>query len=116
MSFSAYAKKSKHLRVADITQPLRLLIEKVVPEELKNSDGVTETKLVMHFRGADQDLPLNETNRLWCEEHFSDSPSEAVGKQLELYIDKTVNNPNGGRGGIRLRIPQKPLEEEEMPF
>jgi len=53
---------SKYLRAEDLRGPTIVEIENVIPELLKNNEGVTKEKIVLYFKGHKKCLVVNATN------------------------------------------------------
>jgi hypothetical protein len=118
-----------YLKAEDfVGRSVRVTIESVKPEKVKNDDG-DETKLVARFVGKDKGLTLNKTN-LETLALLSNSTDYEQWRGLlcELYHDPTVKMGSKVVGGLRLRQahagsaptppppPPQPVTEDDIPF
>lgn len=100
-----YIGGSSYLKAEDFKgrKPIRVTIERVGPETVKNDDG-EETKLVARFVGKDKGLTLNRTNAEMLAYLANTTDHEHWGGLLvELYHDPTVKMGSKTVGGLRFR-------------
>lgn len=87
---------------------VRVVIESVSLEEIKNEDG-KEKKLVARFTGKDKGLVLNRTT---CESleaiTGTDDYDHWGGTPIVLFVDPTVKFGPKTVGGIRIKAPKAP--------
>jgi hypothetical protein len=107
---------SKHLKYTDLNgKPAVVEIEKAPSEKMRGLDGAEQVKTVLHFKGAEKDLPLNMTNWDACAAICGPDTDDWAGHVIELYPDTT---PMGGKtvGCIRIRKPtKKPPSKAALP-
>jgi hypothetical protein len=88
-------------------QRKRARIIKVDIDDLREKDGATKRKYVVHFEGEERGLPLNKTNALRLAQAFGKDRTKWVGRPVELYSEMT----SLGKEGVRLR----PLQPKQTP-
>ncbi len=71
--------------------------------ELKEKDGTTKRKFVIHFANEEKALVLNKTNATKLAAAFGKDRTNWIGAEVELYAEMT----SLGKEGVRLR-PLKP--------
>jgi hypothetical protein len=91
---------SKYLTASDLHgETPRREIGKVDLVELKEKDGSTKRKYIVHLRGEEKALVLNKTNATKLAALFGKDRSKWVGVTVELYAEMT----SLGKEGVRLR-------------
>ena len=99
--------KSKYLKHGDFPDPRVCTMLRVDDEEMTGQKG-PEVNPVLYFKEVDKGCVLNRTNAAAIAEVYGDMLSGWWGKQMEVYADLNVTNPNGQRvGGIRMRKPSR---------
>jgi hypothetical protein len=93
---------SKYLKAEDLKGPTTVEIEAVIPELLKNSEGVTKEKQVAYFKGHKKCLVLNATNF----DSITDITSEAdtdnwIGHKIVVFPTTTTM---GGKRVACIRV------------
>src|SRR5262249_36333813 len=97
--FSAFRGGSAWLKVADLGGREHLLtIESCRPEKVGEQE-----KVVVRFEGRSKALVLNDSNLDVLEMAFGPECSDAVGCQVNLYVDDTVEFEGRRVGGIRIK-------------
>lgn len=92
-----------YLKQEDIQKPVRVTVESVALEDVKNDDGSKSRKLVAHFAGKSKAMVLNKTN--------AEAIATAAGQEnydywggtvLTLWADPSVKMGLKTVGGLRL--------------
>ena len=98
---------SNYVGKDDLATPLKVTIEKVEFEDIKEDSGKTKQKAVVSFREEDDVKPLilNLTNFITIEEAYGEETDDWAGKVIILWHDKSVMMKGVRKGGTRIRIP-----------
>ena len=100
-------------------------IRQILTEEIRNPQGISETKYVMYLVGLHQGLILNITNAELLTDITGKANSDNwPGQWVELYVDESVKHVNSDkRGGVRVRategtptVPDSQPELEREPI
>jgi len=91
---------SKYLSAADLKgeEPRYRISHVEGPKDMKQNDGTTKKRLILHFSGVDKALVLNQTNALRLKDLFGNRDA-CTGHEVELYSEPT----SLGKDGVRLR-------------
>lgn len=102
---------SDYLTIDDFPAPRIFTIAGVSIQELRRPGGKKDKKPVMHFKdeGA-KPFVLNKTNGLVIAKMYGRKPLEWAGKPIELFADYSVKYGIEIVGGIRVRVPAKPKQ------
>ncbi len=104
MDIRQYQGSQKYLKAADLkSQSVTCTISEAVEEEVGVGKDM-EKKPVLHFTGKDKGLVLNTTNGNTIAETLGFEAADWVGKQIELFPDKTLLGGNLV-DCIRCRVP-----------
>ena len=95
---------SKYLKAANITQPVRVTIERVDMEDVSGR-GKKEMKPVLYFVAKEKGMVLNKTNSGVIEAVYGTETDEWVGKRVEIYAGETTF-AGDMVPCLRLRIPK----------
>ena len=97
---------SKYLKQDDINpNGQTVTIDSFEKRIIEGRNGEPDkTKLCCKFKEFDKELVLNATNgdaiRLFTQ---SENPIDAIGKQIEMYVDRSISFGGKIVGGIRFR-------------
>ncbi len=98
---------SRYLRASDINGPRTLRVAGWSVEKLNGRE-----KFLLHFRELQKALVVNRENSNRLRKLFGSDADNFVGKNLTLYMDGSVEGPNGARGGIRIAVDAAAAGEE----
>ena len=102
---------SQWLRQEDVDQPGGVIevVAAAERQEFEQTDGSTQKKIVLHFKGGTKPLPCNSTNRdaaMAIKGLTSKSKLDAlIGTRVRIYRDPTVVMSGKRVGGVRLCDP-----------
>jgi len=99
---------SNYLQKEDVPSPVVVTIE-AVRIAMFESNGVAQSKAVLEFREKVKPMVFNQTNQqilMALYPDVRDNPDHAVGKQVEIYCDPTIQMKGQVVGGLRIRKPQ----------
>lgn len=100
---------SRFIAQADVAEPIVATIANVAKEEVRDDGGMVE-KTVMTFTELKvKPLIMNNVNWYTCENAYGEDSDDWRGRQIEIYGDPTVMFGRERVGGVRLRIPAKPV-------
>lgn len=114
-----YPKKpSIYLNAADMVG--RRVKVKISGTELKefNNNNEVEMKLVLSFEGKDKKMTLNKTNAMILSDRFGDDEADWIGKEIEIYTEKTKNRSGQLVDGLKV-LPVIPVTtdfDDTIPF
>jgi hypothetical protein len=104
--------KAEHLQAG---KELRLTIERVEMDKIPQDDGPEQSKFVLHFRGKEKGLVLNNTNIDVLIDAYGDDTDAMSGKPIVLF--RTTTQFKGQMVPcLRLRQPTEEVNEEEVVF
>jgi hypothetical protein len=121
---------SKHLKAADVPEPVVATIKLAELERMKDFSGKEVTKVVIYFNKKLKPLPLNRTNFESIMDICGSGNSEDFpGTKVEVYATKTSMNGQI-KDCVRIRAPgaagkpkkaaadgdDKPPYDDEIPF
>lgn len=106
------------LKVADLKKDdgsfarLTVTIESVEPNEYQG-----RKQLVLKFVGKEKKLGLNPTRWKTMAAMFGPETNDWVGKEIKIYVDPTVTNPEGAVvGGVRIQYDPPGEVDDDIPF
>ena len=103
---SAVPKNSKYLAKEDIPNPRIETMKGMESVFIESQDGDKRVTL-LHFMGNLKPMVLNVTNRdVLIEDLGIRTAGELRGKQIEIFVDKSVSFAGKRVGGLRLRVPE----------
>lgn len=99
---------SRFLKKEDFPRPTLMTIAEFKQENVAREDEAPDNKWVVYFSEApDKGLVLGPTNlQLMKIATTVNTPEEAIGKQIVVYVDPTVSFGGKIVGGLRVRAPQ----------
>lgn len=96
---------TKYISSADIgDREIKVVIDQVVEEALKDDEGNIQKKPVAYFRNGTKGLVLNQTNWDEIEHVYGDESDDWAGKPITIYVDHRVKFGNKIVKGIRVKI------------
>jgi len=76
-----------------------------------------EQQIVLSFEGKDKKMGLNKTNWRTMVAMFGHETEDWTGQSIRIYVDPTVQNPNGDTvGGVRIQYQAPEDEGSDVPF
>lgn len=104
--------KSKYFKGADLDREKKFRIKIVTPEELTDSAGKKEKKLIVWFTNDERGLVLNKTNLRTLRGAFGDNVAGWATKVIAMFPMMADN----GKPGLRVRIlPPKQAAAADQP-
>lgn len=97
---------SKWLSKEDVPHPTVVTIQSIT-KEMMNDNGRQVPKNVLVFSGALKPLILNKGNAMTIAAIHGDDVSAWIGKQVELWVDPTIQMQGRIVGGLRIRAVQQ---------
>ena len=95
----------KYIKASDLQgKAVLVTIANVKLEEIKNQDGTSVTKPVLHFAGKEMGLVLNLTNSQTISQYYGDESDLWPGKPLEVF-PSTTQFGSKVVDCIRVRVP-----------
>ena len=73
---------SKYLSATDLEAPVTVTITEVATEIFQRPNAPSQTKAILHFKGAKKGMVVNRTN--------ADALARAFGKTFENWINKRI--------------------------
>jgi hypothetical protein len=92
--------KSKYLKASDLEHEKKFRIKTVTSDELTDSTGKKEKKLIVWFTNDERGLPLNKTNLRTLRGAFGDDTAGWAAKVVAMFPMMADN----GKPGLRIRI------------
>lgn len=97
-----FPNKSKFYNTTSITEPTKVIIAGIEFAEFER-DGKTEKEPRLLFDDG-KVMSLNKTNATMLSNLFGDETDKWTGKEIVIYVDPNVRNPEGKKtGGVRVR-------------
>ena len=93
--------KSKYFKATDLDREKKFRIKTVTSDELTDSTGKKEKKLIVWFTNDERGLPLNKTNLRTLRGAFGDDTAGWAAKVVAMFPMMA----NNGKPGLRVRIP-----------
>jgi hypothetical protein len=87
-------------------ETVELTVDRYAYEDLRDTDGRTEEKIVVYFHEDTRGLTLNKTRGAALVKTFGDDMDGWIGERVELYIVDTQMGP-----GIRIRAAKAEKKE-----
>ena len=98
-----FAFSSTYIRKEDLTQPVRVTIDRVAVEKVSGDDG-GESKPVVYFQGREKGLVLNRVNAELIVVATGETDTDRwPGREIELYSDSSIMFKGRVVGGVRVR-------------
>lgn len=102
MKVYSESKYLKHQDLGDVDTVVT--ISDVTRDDIKNQDGSTKKKFVVHFKEIEKGLVLNTTNmNILYKILNSDDSDMWIGKRITLYVKDDVEMGGEIMSGIRVR-------------
>ena len=104
---------SKFLTKENVTPDVLVTISNVRTEEITDN-GAQKRKAIIYFNEFSQGLILNQTNKETLILIFGTDQIESwIGKTVTLFNDRSVAMHGQLTGGVRIRIPQSVMQNQE---
>ena len=95
---------SKFLSKDDVGEErIKTVINDITLEQVREKDGATKNKFVVHFDDLDKALVLNNTNANTLKDALGKEASHWIGARVIIYVDNSVVF-NNILGGVRLQV------------
>lgn len=97
--------ESKFLKYQDLNdQDVVVTISNVTRDDVKEKDGTSKKKFVLHFKELEKGLVLNTTNmNMLYKLLMSDDSDHWIGKRITLYTKDDIEMGGDIVSGIRIR-------------
>ena len=105
--------ESRFLKASDLKgKEVRVIVAQVTLEAFKDD---ADPKPIITFQGKEKGMVLNKTNALRLSEAFGDDTEGWRGKEIMLYSEKVMFQGQETMG-LRVRVPQDLVADDEIPF
>lgn len=97
--------ESKYLKYQDLNdQDWVVTISNVTRDDIKDKDGSSKKKFVVHFKESEKGLVLNTTNMNMLYKLLqSDDSDQWIGKRITLYVKDDIEMGGEIMSGLRIR-------------
>ena len=97
--------ESRYLKHQDLNdQDVVLTIQDVTREDIKEKDGTSKKKFILHFKELEKGLVLNTTNmNMLYKLLLSDDSDDWKDKRITLYVKDDIEMGGEIMSGIRIR-------------